>query len=187
MSANSMITSAKQSMEKCRDFLVQELRGVRSGRASTGLVDTLRVEVASYGSSMPLKELASLAVADGNTIVVKPYDPSVLKDIAKAIEKSDIGINPQNDGKVVRLPVPPLSTERRNQMAQRVKQLGEAQKIAVRNIRRDANKAIDGEKNKSLSEDEVKKAQDEIQKMTDDYCKKIDDLVAEKSKEVMED
>lgn len=174
-------------MEKSVDYLVQELRGVRSGRASTGLVDSLKVEVPSYGSTMPLKEIASLAVADGNTIIVKPYDPSVLKDIAKAIESSDIGINPQNDGKVVRLPVPALSTERRNQMAQQVKKLGEQQKVAVRNVRRDANKAIDAEKNKSLTEDEVKKAQDDVQKMTDEYCKKIDDLVADKSKEIMED
>lgn len=186
MTLDQIVKQSKAAMDKCRDFLVAEFRGVRSGRASTGLVDTLRVEVESYGSTMGLKELASLAIADGNTIIIKPYDPGTLKDIARAIEKSDIGINPQNDGKVIRLPVPALSTERRNQLVQRVKQMAEQQKIAIRNLRRDANKSLDGMKNNPLTEDEVKRGQDDIQKLTDELIKKVDQLVEEKSKEIMD-
>ncbi len=187
MAADGILKKTKAEMEKATEFLRHELRSVRTGRATTGLVDGLRVDVESYGSSMSLKELANLAVADGNVIIVKPYDPTTLKDIARAIEKSELGINPQNDGKVVRLPVPPLSTERRNQLVQRVKQLGEAQKVAVRNLRRDGNKALEGEeKNKAITEDESKRGQDDIQKQTDDFCKQIDQLVAEKTKDIME-
>lgn len=186
MSADSFMKQARSQMEKCREFLAQEFKGLRSGRASPGLVEGLKVEVASYGSTMGLKELAGISVADGNTIVIKPFDAGTLKDISRAIEKSELGINPQNDGKVIRLPVPALSTERRNQLAQRVKQIAEQQKVAVRNIRRDVNKAMEGEKNKTLTEDALKRAQDDLQKLTDEYNKKIDQLIAEKSKEIME-
>jgi ribosome recycling factor len=186
MSLDDILLAAEEQMEKAADFFKTELRSVRTGRATTGLVDTLKVEVESYGSSMTMKELANLAVADGNVIVVKPFDPSTLKDIQKAIEKSEIGINPQSDGKMIRLPVPPLSTERRNQLVQRVKQMAEQQKVAIRNARRDANKALDAEKkDKTLTEDEVERGQGDIQKSTDDYCKQIDKLVDEKSKEIM--
>ncbi len=187
MPLDDVILETQDLMEKAVDFLKQELRGVRTGQASTGLVDTLKVEVESYGSSMTLKELAGIGVADGNVIVIKPYDPSTLKDISRAIEKSEIGINPQSDGKMIRLPVPPLSTERRNQLVTRVRQLAEQQKVSIRNARRDANKTLDSEKkDKSLTEDEVTHGQDEIQKLTDECCKEIDKLVDDKSKEIME-
>jgi ribosome recycling factor len=186
MAVDDVLLAAEETMDKCVEFLKNEFRAVRSGRATTGLVDTLRVDVESYGSSMMLKELATLAVAEGNVIVIKPFDPGTLKDIQKAIEKSELGINPQSDGKMIRLPVPPLSTERRNQLAARVRQLAEQQKVAIRNARRDANKALDtGKKAKTLTEDEVESGQAQTQKSTDEYCKKIDAMVEEKSKEIM--
>jgi ribosome recycling factor len=186
MSADSFLKQARTQMEKCREHLAQELKGIRSGRASPALVEGLKVEVSQYGSTMGLKELAGITVADGTTIVIKPYDVGTLKDISRAIEKSNLGINPQNDGKVIRLPVPPLSGERRNQLAQNVKQIAEQQKIAIRNVRRDINKAMEGEKNKTLTEDALKRGQDELQKVTDEFVKKIDQLVAEKTKEIMD-
>lgn len=187
MTVDSVVKDARQHMEKAVEHLRNELRGIRTGRASTGLVDNLRVEVAAYGSQMGMKELANVAVAEGNVIVIKPYDPSTLKDIQKAIEKSELGINPQNDGKMIRLPVPPLSTERRNQLATRVKQIGEQQRVATRNLRRDANKHFDtAKKEKTMSEDDVKRGQDQVQKLTDEYVKKIDALLDEKNKEILE-
>lgn len=187
MSVDKVQKLTQDQMVKAIEFLKTEFRGIRTGRASTGLVEGLRIEVESYGSSMTLKELATLAVAENNVIVVKPFDPGVLKDIQRSIEKSELGINPQNDGKVIRLPVPPLSTERRNQFAGRVKQLAEQQKVSVRNLRRDANKALDTAlKAKTITEDDSKKSQDAIQKLTDDYVKQIDRLVDEKTKEIME-
>ncbi len=187
MPMNRILQQAEQQMAKAVEFLKQELRTVRSGRASTGLVETLKVEVASYGSTMTLKELANIAVAEGNVIVIKPYDPSTLRDIERAIEASDLGINPQSDGKMIRLAVPPLSTERRNQLVQRVKQMAEQQKVAVRNARRDANKALEAEKkNKTLSEDDAERGMERVQKLTDRYCKQIDELLAAKTAEIME-
>ena len=187
MTLDSVVKDAKQHMEKALEHLRNELRGIRTGRASTGLVDGLRVEVSAYGSQMGMKELANVAVADGNVIVIKPYDPSTLKDIQKAIEKSELGINPQNDGKMIRLPVPPLSTERRNQLATRIKQIGELQRVATRNVRRDSNQVLEtAKKDKVMPEDDVKRGQDQIQKITDEFVKKIDALLDEKTKEVME-
>lgn len=187
MSLDDVLLQAEDEMSKAVEFLKQELRAVRTGRASTGLVDTLRVEVESYGTTMTLKELANLAVAEGNVVVIKPFDPATLKDIQRAIEKSELGINPQNDGKMIRLPVPPLSTERRNKLAARIKELGEQQKVSVRNARRDAKKLLETqEKAKTLTEDDVESGEEQIQQMTDEWCKKIDTLVAEKSKEIMQ-
>lgn len=187
MSSDEILLEAEEQMEKSADFLKHELRAVRTGRASVGLVDQLKVEVESYGATMGLKELANIGVAEGNTIVIKAFDPSTLKDIERALVKSEIGINPQNDGKIIRLPVPPLSTERRDQLAAQVKQLAEQQKVAIRNARRDANKALTAaEKAKELTEDEVKSAEKQVQKLTDDYCKQVDKLLEEKTADIME-
>lgn len=187
MALDEILFETEEAMEKAVDFLKQELRGVRTGRASTGLVDHIKVEVESYGSTMSLRELANVGVAEGNTIVIKAFDPSTLKDIERAIEKSGLGINPQNDGKMIRLPVPPLSTERRGQLVAHVKQLAEAQKVAVRNARRDANKALAAaEKAKELTEDEMHTGEKKVQELTDDYCKQIDKLVEEKTNDIME-
>jgi ribosome recycling factor len=187
MALDKILREAQQQMEKAVEHLRNELRGIRTGRASPGLVESLRIEVSSYGSTLTLKELASIAVAEGNVIVVRPFDPATLKDIEKGIEKSDLGINPQNDGKMIRLPVPPLSGERRTRLVERVKQLAEQQRVAVRNIRRDAKKALDAaQKAKTLTEDDVKRGDDQVQKHTDDYTRRIDRLVEEKTREIME-
>ena len=187
MPLDAIISDVETQMKKATEFLRSELRGVRTGQASAGLVDGVRVEVESYGSTMGLKELGNVAVAEGNVIVIKPYDPSTLKDIQRALEKSDLGINPQNDGKMIRLPVPPLSGERREQLVNHVKQLAEQQKVAVRNLRRDANKAIESEKkDKALTEDDAKKGEERVQKLTDKFIKEIDDLADQKAKEVQE-
>jgi ribosome recycling factor len=187
MSVSDIERQTEDEMKKALEFLRNEYRSVRTGRATPALVDNLRIDVEAYGSSMALKELANIAVAEGNVIVVKPYDPSTLKDIQKGIDKSGLGINPQNDGKMIRLPVPALSGERREQLVSHVKQVAEQQKVAIRNHRRDANKALEtGKKDKQFSEDEAERGEDKVQKLTDRYCKQVDDLAAEKAKEIME-
>jgi ribosome recycling factor len=187
MALDEILLEAEEQMENAVEFFKHELRSVRTGRASVGLVDQLRVEVESYGTTMVLRELANIGVTEGNMIVIKPFDPSTLKDIERAIEKSEVGINPQNDGKMIRLPVPPLSTERRNQLVGQVKQLGEQQKVVVRNARRDANKALAAaEKAKELTEDDVESGEKEVQKLTDQYCEQIDRLLGEKTRDILE-
>lgn len=181
-----IIKDAEAQMNKAVDFLKQEFRSVRTGRATPALVDNLRIDVESYGSTMSLKELGSIAVAEGNVIIIKPYDPSTLKDIQRGIDKSGLGINPQNDGKMIRLPVPALSTDRRNQLVNHIKQMAEQQKVTIRNVRRDSNKSIDAKKKEGVSEDEAAKAQDQIQKLTDSYCKSVDVVLAEKTREITE-
>ncbi len=178
---------AEELMDKAVGFLRDELKTVRTGRASPGLVEHLRVPVESYGSTMDLRELAGISVPEANLLMIKPFDPSVLKDIERAIQASDIGITPMSDGKIIRLPIPPLSGERRQKMLAQVRKLGETQKVAVRNIRRDANKSIDThEKDKKISEDESEKAKENIQELTNKYEAQIDALVASKSKELEE-
>ena len=178
----------EEQMEKATEFLRQELRGVRTGRASPGLVEHLKVSVESYGSTMELRELASISVPESNQLLLKPFDPGTLKDIDRAIQSSDLGITPMSDGKVIRLPVPPLSGERRQQLLAQVRKLGENQKIAIRNLRRDANKRIDAEqKAKAISEDDADKAKENIQELTRKFEKQIDERVASKSKEIQED
>lgn len=187
MPTDDVLLETEEKMERAAEFLKQEFRSVRTGRATTGMVEHLKIEVESYGSSMQLRELANLGVAEGNVIMIKPFDPATLKDIQRGIEKSDLGINPQSDGKLIRLPVPSLSTERRNQLIGHIKQLAEAQKVTIRNARREGNKQLDAaEKAKELSEDDVERGQESIQKLTDQYCKQVDVALADKSKELME-
>jgi ribosome recycling factor len=174
-------------MDKAVEFLKQELRGIRTGRAHPGLVEHLKIEVAAYGGAMELRELATISVPEPSALLVKPYDPGTLKDIERGLQTSSLGITPQSDGKSIRLPIPPLSGERRQQLVQQVKKMAEAQKIAVRNARRDANKTLDGlEKAKTLSEDQVKEAKERIQKVTKKHEDDIDALVAAKTKEIEE-
>jgi ribosome recycling factor len=175
----------EESMEKAAEFLRQELRTVRTGRASPGLVEHMKVTIESYGSTMELRELASISVPENNQLLLKPFDPGTLKDIERAIRGSELGITPMSDGKVIRLPVPPLSGERRQQLLSHVRKLGEAQKVAVRNVRRDANKALDtDEKDKKISEDDSEGSKERIQEMTKKYENQIDALVAAKAKEI---
>ncbi len=177
---------ADDAMEKAVDFLKSEYRGVRTGRASPGLIDHVKVKVAAYGDApMDLKALATISTPDASLLLVKPYDPSTLKDIERALQEADIGINPQSDGKVIRLPVPPLSGERREQIATQVRKLAEKQKIVLRNVRRDAIQKIDAEKKAGdLPEDEAKRGHELMDKMIKKYEKAIDDLTAAKTKEV---
>lgn len=174
-------------MEGAIEFFKNELRGVRTGRASTGLVEHLKVPVQSYGSTMSLRELASITTPDPTMILIKPFDPGTGKDIERAIQNSDLGITPQGDGKVIRLPVPPLSGERRQQLTQHIKKLAEAQRVAIRNARRDANKQIDAEeKEGTLPEDDAERLRKTIQDLTEKYEKQVDDLLAAKTREIQQ-
>lgn len=187
MPADEIEFESEELMDKAVDYLRSELKTVRTGRASPGLVEHIRVAVESYGSTMELRELASISVPEASLLLLKPFDPSTLKEIERAIQASELGITPMSDGKVIRLPVPPLSGERRQKLLAHVRKLGENQKIAVRNIRRDANKKIDTEEKESLiSEDEAEKAKENVQELTKKYEGQIDALVAAKARELEE-
>ena len=185
MPYDDIVLEAEDKMEKAISVLAEELRGVRTGRATPGLVDTMKVEY--YGELTPLKALASITVPEPRMIMVKPFDPGAIDGIVKAIQKSEVGLTPQSDGKIVRLAVPPLSEERRKQMAKMVKEFGEKAKVSIRNIRREGNTAADSEeKGKTISEDEAKRTKDEIDRLTKEYEAKTQESVDKKTKEVME-
>ncbi len=172
-------------MQKSIEALKNELNRVRTGRASIALLDGVKVDY--YGTPTPLNQVATLAVPESRMITIQPWDTSILSDIEKAILKSDLGLVPTNDGKVIRISIPQLTEERRKELVKVVKRIGENAKIAIRNIRRDANEFVKKkEKGKEISQDELKKNQEEIQKMTDEFIKEIDRLISEKEKEVME-
>ena len=186
MSAKEVVAEHKSNMEKAVEFLHNELKSVRTGRASSGLVENLRVDY--YGSQTPLKQLANVGVPEPAMIVIKPFDPSCLKDIEKAIKSSDLSLAPIADGKVIRLNIPPLSEERRRQIAGQVKQMGEKAKVSIRNIRRDGNKnPEDEEKAKIISEDERDKGKKDIDEITKEFISKIDKEVKVKAEEIMSD
>jgi ribosome recycling factor len=173
-------------MEKAIGVLKQALAGIRTGRANPGLVDSIRVD--AYGSSTPLKQLAAVGAPEPQQIVIRPYDPSIIKDIEKAIVASDLGFNPQSDGRVIRINVPPLSTEVRRKLVSRIKELTEDAKVSVRNIRRDANKASDqAEKDKTLSEDDRDRLKEEIQELTKKFENLASEMAKKREAEVMED
>ncbi len=162
-----------------------EFRGIRTGRASPALVDNIKVEY--YGSPTPLKQIANISVPEPRMIIIKPYDLSSLGAIEKAIMTSDAGINPNNDGKLIRLNLPPLSEDRRKQLSKVARDTAEKIKVAVRNIRRDGIKLVeDEEKKKTITEDAKFKLKDELQKLTEKYEKQIDDNVSKKTTEIME-
>lgn len=178
---------AGAKMAKAIEYLKAELKGIRTGRAHPGLVEHIKVDVPSYGSSMELRELATISVPEPSTLLVKPFDPGTLKDIEKGLHTSNLGVTPQSDGKAIRLPIPPLSGERRQQLLQQVKKMAEAQKIAIRNARRDANKAVETlEKAKTVTEDESKDSKDRVQKLTTKYEAEVDAVIAAKTKEIEE-
>lgn len=178
---------AEESMEKAVSFLKQEFRGVRTGRASPGLVEHVKVKVPAYGEApMELKALATITTPDPSLLLVKPFDPTTLKDIERALQEASLGINPQSDGKVIRLPIPALSGERRQQIAGQIKKMAEAQKVALRNARRDAIQKIDAEKKAgTMPEDEAKKGHDAMDKLTKKYEGMLDEMTAAKTREVM--
>jgi len=179
---------AEDAMEKAVAFLKTEYRGVRTGRASPGLVDQIKIKVPAYGEApIELKSLATIGAPEASVLVVKPFDPSTLKDIERGLQEADIGINPQSDGKVTRLPVPPLSGERRTQIASQVKKLCESQKVALRNARREAMQKIDAEKKAgTLPEDDAKRGHEIIDRLTKKYEGQLEELMKTKSKEVTE-
>jgi ribosome recycling factor len=186
MTTDEILLDVEERMEKAIRKLKGDLAGIRTGRANPGLVDSLRVEV--YGSPVPIKQIASVGAPEPNQIVIRPYDPGTLKDIEKAIQTSDLGFNPQSDGRLIRLNVPPLSTEVRRKMVGRIKELTEDAKVAVRNIRRDGNKAADqGEKDKELSEDDRDHVKEEIQELTKTYETQATELAKSREKEVMDE
>jgi ribosome recycling factor len=185
MTSDDIQLDAEERMEKAVNFLRDELRGLRTGRASPALVDTLKVEY--YGSPTPLRALAAISTPDPQQILIKPFDPGCLKDIEKAIRSSDLGLAPNSDGKVIRLSIPAMSGEQRHKMVARVKKLAEEAKVAVRNVRRDANKRLDQEeKAKALTEDERDAGKEEIQKLTDAYEGRAQELADKKAAEIME-
>ena len=185
MTSDEILMDGEERMEKAADHLKDELRGLRTGRATPALVDGLRVEY--YGSPTPLKQLAQISTPDPQSILIKPYDQSVLKEVEKAIRSSDLGMSPNNDGKLIRLTVPAMSGEQRQKMATRIKKLAEEAKVAIRNVRRDANKAFDqAEKAKEMTEDERDKGKDEVQTLTKKYEDRVQELADKKSKEVLE-
>lgn len=188
MNADDILLDVEERMEKAIDVLKHALAGIRTGRANPGLVDSLRVD--AYGSPTPIKQLASIGIPPDqpSQIVIRPFDPTTLKDIEKAIQASGLGFNPNNDGRVLRLNVPPLSTEVRRKMVSRTKEISEESKVAIRNVRRDGNKAAEqSEKDKVLSEDDCKSLKEEIQELTKKFEAKANDLAKHKEAEVMED
>ncbi len=181
---DTVLEETKRKMEKVLEAMARDLSRVRTGRASVALLDGIKVDC--YGTSMPLSQVASLSAPESRLLTVQPWDPTVLGDIEKAILKSDLGLNPANDGKVIRLPIPALTTERRKELGKVVKKMGEEAKVALRNIRREANEQFkDLKKDKLLPEDDAHRGQEEVQKVTDDFIKKVDTQAAEKEKEIM--
>ena len=186
MSTDEILFDVDERMEKAANVLKTNLAGIRTGRANPGLVDSLRVEV--YGSPTPMKQIASIGVPEPNQIVIRPFDPNTIGDIEKSLIASDLGFNPQNDGRLIRITIPALSTEVRRKMVSRIKELSEEAKISIRNIRRDGNKAADqGEKDNELTEDDRDHAKDEIQKLTKKYEDIINQAMAIREQDVMED
>ena len=180
-----IINEMKEKMEKTTQHFRGELKGVRSGRASISLFDNIRVD--AYGNSTPLNGVGTLHVADAHMVTVQPWDISLIPTIEKAIMSSGLGFNPSNDGKLIRIPIPRLTEERRKELVKLVKKMCEETKIAIRNGRREANDRIKKlEKDKGISEDDSKRATDEVQKLTDAQIKVLDDIAATKEKELME-
>jgi ribosome recycling factor len=185
MTTDEILFDAEERMEKAANVYRDELRGLRTGRATPALVEHIRVEY--YGSPTPLKALATISTPDPQHIVIKPFDASVLKDVEKAIRSSDLGMAPNSDGKMIRLQVPTMSGEQRQKMVTRIKKSAEEAKIACRNIRRDSNKQFDvAEKDKEMTEDERDKGKEEIQKLLKTFEEKIQDMADKKAKEIME-
>ena len=176
---------ARTRMEKAVEDFRKELASVRTGRANAGLLDSVRVEV--YGTQTPVNQLGTVTVPDATMLVISPWDPSVVALVDKAIRASDLGLNPTNDGKVVRVPIPAPTEERRKELVKHIHKVLENHRTAVRNIRRDVKEAIDKlEKDKKISQDEQKRALDELERVSHAETKKIEDLSASKEKEVME-
>jgi len=185
VAAEDILLESEDKMDKAVEHLRQQYRTVRTGRASAGLVEHLRVDY--YGSPTELRQLATITVPDPLMIVIKPYDPGSIGDISKGIQASDLGITPMVEGKVIRLAIPPLSEERRKQIVHQIKEMAEEAKVALRNIRRDSIKQVDAEeKAKALSEDDAQKARDDATDLVHEHEKAVDEALKHKTAEIME-
>ena len=185
MDQDEILMDTEERMEKAQQMLQGQLQGIRTGRANSGLVDSIRVDY--YGSSAPLKQLATISVSE-QQIVIRPFDTTNISGIVKAIQSSDVGLAPNSDGRLIRLNVPPLSGERRRQLASRVKEFAEEARISIRNIRRDGNKHADqSQKDKILTEDERDQLKESIQDLTKKFEGKVNDMAASKEKEIMDE
>jgi ribosome recycling factor len=185
MPMDEILFEAEEHMEKALEHLKHEFRGLRTGRATTALVEYIKVDY--YGTPTDLRALASLTTPDASSILIKPFDPGSLKDIIHGLEAANLGINPHSDGKQVRMVLPPLSQERRQQLVHKVKEVSEHTRIALRNIRRDANKHVDNEeKEGALTEDQARKGREDVQELLKKFEAVVDASVASKSKEIME-
>lgn len=179
------IANAKERMSKAIQAYTRELASIRAGRASASLLD--RIQVDYYGAPTPVNQLAGISVPEARLLVIQPYDKSILGEIEKAILKSDLGLNPANDGSIIRIAIPQLTEERRKELAKQVKKEAEEAKIAIRNIRRDGNEDLKKlEKNGEITEDDLRGYSDDIQKLTDDHIAKVDQITKDKEKEIME-
>jgi ribosome recycling factor len=185
MTSEEILLDTEERMEKAVGVFRDQLKGLRTGRASSALMDSIRVE--AYGQPTPVKQLAQVSTPDAQSILIKPYDPGVLKDIEKAIRSSDLGLAPNNDGKVIRLTIPPMSGDQRNKLVKRVKELAEEARVACRNVRRDGNKHFDTAlKNSEMTEDDCDAGKEEVQTLLKKFEGQINDLADKKSKEILE-
>lgn len=182
---SKMTAEAADKMKKAIQAVASEFMTVRTGRASASILD--RITVDYYGTKSPLKAVASIMVPESQLLVIQPWDKSAIPSIEKAILQSDLGLTPSNDGKIIRLPFPPLTEERRKEIVKIVKKYTESGRVAIRNVRREANDHLkNAEKDKDISEDELKRSQDKIQEYTDKYISEIDEMLKVKEKEIME-
>lgn len=182
---SDVIAQLQLECEQTIEAIRNELVHIRTGRATPQLLDGIRVEY--YGSVVPLQQVATINVPEPRLITIQPWEKNLIGEISKAIQKSELGLNPASDGQIIRLPIPPLTEERRRDLVKRVKKMGEEGKVSLRNHRREANEALKKqEKAKTLTEDDLHKGNDRVQRITDDFIKKIDELVTRKDAEVME-
>ena len=186
MDQDEILLDAEERMEKACAVLHGQLQGLRTGRATPGLVDSIRVDY--YGSPTPLKQLANISVPEPQQIVIRPFDASALTNIVKAIQAGNLGLSPNSDGRLIRLNIPPLSTDRRRQLVARVKELAEEARVSIRNIRRDANKHVDkSHKDKLLSEDERDKCKNDVQDLTKKFEARVNETAAAKETGIMDE
>ena len=183
--SHAVVTKAEDRMKRSIEALKTELMAIRTGKATPALLDPVRVE--AYNSVMPLSQVASITAPQPRLLVVQPWDKKMLSAIVRGIQKADLGLNPAEDGELIRLPIPALTEDRRNEMVKRVKKFGEVCRVSVRNIRRDANDEVKKlEKDHAVSEDEAGRLRDEVQKLTDRYVGQVDEVLAKKEKEILE-
>ena len=186
MSVEDILMDTEDRMDKALGVLKNNLAGIRTGRATPGLLDSVKVTI--YGSQTPLKQLASVGAPEPQQLVIRPFDTSTIKEIEKAIVASELGLNPQSDGRIIRINIPPLSTDVRKKLVARIKDLSEESRVSIRNVRRDSNKAVDtAEKEKLISEDDRDKAKEDIQELTKKFEASVTDLARSREADVMDE